>query len=105
MGQVKGMEAQDQNWTGKLRDLQVLIRSLTKRGIQVKCQLQCGLRSEYVTEALEGESARIENKLAEALKRAESLIRVHAQLARDFELLLGIPGIAESTAVLFADAD
>lgn len=84
----------------ELRDLQLLLRSLTKRSVTVKCQLKCGLRSEYVRRELESELRDIEERIEEALGRAEAIIRNNEILSQDFALLLEIPGIAERTAVM-----
>lgn len=84
----------------ELRDLQLLLRSLTKRLVTVKCQLKCGLRSQYVRAELEAERRRLEERIDEVLDRAEVIIRGDEQLAADLELLLEIPGIALKTAVM-----
>jgi transposase len=84
----------------ELRDMQVLLRSLGKRRVVIKCQLESGLRSEYVTARLRAELRQLESSFSEALKRAHSLIKDHAQLSRDLELVDSIPGIGLQTAIL-----
>jgi transposase len=84
----------------ELRDTQMLIRSLTKRSVALQSQLQCGLRSSWVAEKLRSELLRCENDLDETITRAIELIRLDARLSSDLELLMGICGIAEKSAVL-----
>ncbi len=84
----------------ELRDMHVLIRSLTKRTVVLQCQLSCGLKSQYVLERLRAELESCENELKLAVERAHQLIKQHAILSHDFSLLLTIPGVGEKTAVL-----
>jgi len=84
----------------ELRDTQLLLRSLTKRTVVLQCQLECKLRSGFVQEALRNELERCEKQLDEALRHAKELVESHPVLARDFQLLLTIPGIGEKSALL-----
>lgn len=84
----------------ELKDTQIWIRSLTKRTVILQCQLQCGLRSEFVQSQLKSELESVNKTLASAVDRAEELIAQHPTLQADFALLLTIPGVGNKTAVL-----
>lgn len=84
----------------ELRDMQVLLRSLTKRKVVLENQLKCKLRSTFVEQQLRTELPHVEQLLDECVTRCESLIKAENQLARDYELLLSIPGIGRKSAVL-----
>jgi transposase len=88
----------DVEW--ELRDMQLLIRGLTKRMVTLQCQLSCLLRSRYVAEELQSDLERCEGQMEKAIARAQDIIKSHPLLARDFELIMSIPGIAEKSAVL-----
>lgn len=98
--------AQIREWQPKtsldfeLRDMQMLIRSLTKRSITLQLQKQCGLRSTYVAQRIEEELARCKAELAEVLERAGELIARHPVLSKDVALLETIRGIGRKSAVL-----
>lgn len=87
------------NLEWELRDTVVLIRSLTKRTVAIRCQLACGLRSKFVKQQLEAELAMAESNLEQTLGRAKELIGQHPVLSNDFTLLCTIPGIADRSAV------
>jgi|688.fasta_scaffold380608_1 transposase len=84
----------------ELRDMALLVRSLTKRSVVLQNQLKCGLRSEFVKEKLQSELESVDENLTEALKRCKSLIAQHQVLAQDVELIMTIPGLAEKSAIL-----
>jgi transposase len=98
-GSMRRWEPKSDLWH-ELRDVQILLRSLTKRAATVRNQLQCGLRSEYVQAELKAELASLEERLDTALDRAECIIRQDEQLSRDLEFVDSIPGIARKTAVM-----
>lgn len=84
----------------ELRDLQLWIRSLTKRIVSLKCQRKCGLRSRHVRQRIEEELQRLEDELEEAIALAKKTVKQHPTLSRDMRLLQTIPGIGEKSAVL-----
>ena len=84
----------------ELRDLQVLLRSLTKRSIAIRCQLSCRLKSRFVAQELEEELTECQKRADRALDRAEQLILTDEVLAQDFKLLCTIPGVGRRTALL-----
>src|SRR6185295_7659151 len=88
------------NVESELRDMGVLIRSLTKRSVVLQCQLKCGLKSEYVMERLELELERVDKELDEANKRAKELLCQHPVLKEDLRLAMTIPGIGIKSSVL-----
>lgn len=98
--------AQIREWQPKtnldfeLRDMQLLIRSLTKRSTTLQLQMKCGLRSAYVAQRIEEELTRCKSELAEVLERAGELIAQHPVLSKDLDLLQTIQGIGRKSAVL-----
>lgn len=84
----------------ELRDMALLVRSLTKRSVVLQNQLQCGLRSNHVREVLEAELKRVETDLDDALKICRDLIQQHSVKRQDMELILTIPGLGEKSAIL-----
>ncbi|MBX9719964.1 MAG: IS110 family transposase [Candidatus Obscuribacterales bacterium] len=84
----------------ELRDMQVLLRSIGKRRVVIKCQLECKLRSEYVRQALLAELEQVEKSFDEALKRSHLLIKQNDRLSKDLEFIDSIPGIGLQTAIL-----
>lgn len=84
----------------ELRDIQLLIRGLTKRSTALQCQLKCNLHSAFVVKALGDELKRCEKQLDEALKHAKEVVEADLLLAGDLQLLCTIPGIGEKTALL-----
>lgn len=84
----------------ELRDLQLLIRSRTKRSVVLQCQLTCKLRSKWVKQQLEDELKVCTAGLDEALEMAERLVKRHEVLSHDYELLCSIRGIGRKTALL-----
>ena len=84
----------------ELRDLQLLVRSSTKRIAAIKNQLKCKLRSSFVRQELEAELERLAVQKSETLKRASELVREDEQMQNDLELLDSIPGVAAQTALL-----
>lgn len=88
----------------ELRDMQLLLRSLTKRKVTLECQLKCRLRSQFVQREMCSELESVCAKLELALDRAEELILADETLASDYALLLTIPGIGRKTAALLLTA-
>lgn len=84
----------------ELRDMQLLLRSLTKRSTAIQCQLKCGLKSEFVKASLKEELEQCEERLKTVIKHAIGLINQHPILSADFARLQTIPGIGEQTAAL-----
>jgi transposase len=84
----------------ELRDIQVLIRGLTKRATALQCQLKCHLRSKFVEQALNEELKRCQKQLDQALEHAKDVVLGDPILSVDFQLLCTIPGIAEKSALL-----
>ena len=97
--QIRGWQPKDP-LDFELRDMQMLIRSLTKRSITLQLQKKCGLRSAYVIQRIEEELARCKAELAEVLERAGQLIVQHPILSKDLTLLETIQGIGRKSAVL-----
>lgn len=83
----------------ELRDMKVLIQSLTKRKVALKLQLQCGLRSSWVKKQIQIELSDCEEKLDAALDRALTLIDSDPILANDMRLITSIVGIGDKTAL------
>lgn len=84
----------------ELRDMQVLIRGLTKQSARLQSQLKCGLRSKWVKEKLENALEHCQDELEEALDRAAELIQEDDQTGKEFEHLESICGIGVKSTVL-----
>jgi transposase len=83
----------------ELRDLQMRLRSLTKRIVSLKNQQQCGLYSEFVADEIARELEFCEQAYAKAETRAEEIVKAQPRLMRNVQILNSISGIGYSTAL------
>lgn len=97
--------AQLSEWTPKtdarleLRDVQMRLRSVTKRLGALQSQLKCGLSSEFVRRQINLEIEALEESKRELLDFAGKLIQHDADMSGDLERLQTVPGVGFQTAV------